>query len=506
VSPHRQELDRYAAGAERFLEAIDREYLLHLAGRKPELDVAPIYAAHTELFKREAVERLRELAADGEGEEGRRRRFLLHFALDGMLGEATKAEAEEAARLEASLEVAGDGDAVPYRQVPVEQANESDGARREALEIARNALLVERLEPVHRRALERAHSLCRELGWPSYSAAYAELRELDFARLAEGTAAFLTATEDAYAPALDPELERAELPPLGELRRSDMPRFFRAPDLDAGFPADRLVPSFRETLAGLGIDLEAQANVHLDTESRPTKSPRAFCSVPRVPDEVHLVIAPVGGRDDYSALFHEGGHTEHYASVASGLPFEFRHLGDNAVTESFAFQFEHLTEDPEWLQRRLGIADATQVVAHARAVRLVMLRRYCAKLAYELELHGADPRLEEMPARYAALLGEATRVRWPAESWLADVDEGFYVVCYLRAWALEALWRRSLRERFGERWFERPEAGEWLRELWSEGQRLGAEELAAEALDEELDFGALAAEMGAGNASATGHG
>jgi hypothetical protein len=100
-----------------------------------------------------------------------------------------------------------------------------------------------------------------------------------------------------------------------------------------------------------------------------------------------------------------------------------------------------------------------------------------------------------MPGRYAEGQAEAVRVAWPEASWLADVDEGFYVACYLRAWALETHWRRALRERFGTTWFASPEAGEWLRSLWRGGQRLGADELLAETLGEELDFGVLAAEV-----------
>jgi hypothetical protein len=495
----RVDLDDYRADAERFLEELDREYLLHLAGRKAELEVGPIYERHAGLFARPAVERLRELAGKASGEEGRRRRYLLHFALDGLLGEATKEEAEAAAALEASLEVAGD---VPFRQVAVEQANEPDGGRREQLEQGRNALLRERLNPIHLRALERSHALCRELGWSSYAAAYAELRQLDFAALGASTGELLAATEDVYVPAIDAELGRASLPPLGELRRSDMPRFFRAPKLDRAFAAERLVPSLEGSLAGLGIELGSQRSVHLDTASRPTKSPRAFCAPVRVPDEVHLVIAPVGGRDDYAALFHEAGHTEHYACTDRELAFELRHLGDNAVTESFAFLLEHLLDDPAWLRTRLEIDDPTPILAHAHAVRLVMLRRYCAKLAYERELHDGA-RLKAMPDRYVELLGGATRVPWPAESWLADVDPGFYVACYLRAWALEALWREALRERFGERWFERPAAGKWLRGLWGQGQRLGAEELVAEVLGRELSFKPLIRELSGAPASAS---
>jgi hypothetical protein len=490
------DLSSYRPDAERFLEAINREYHLHLSGQKPELELEPIYAQHRGLFDREAVEALRELASDGDGEEGRRRAYLLHFALDGLLGEATRAEAEESARLEATLEVSVDGSAVPYRQVPVEQANEADGGRREALEAASRALLAERLNPVHREALERSHALCRELGWSSYAAAYAELRGLDFGGLEEQTAAVLAETEATYAPEVDPELRRAGLPPLGDLRRSDIPRFFRAPELDAGFPAEGMVPSFARTVSGLGIELDQQANVHLDTEPRPTKSPRAFCSPLRVPDEVYLVIAPVGGREDYAALFHEGGHTEHYAHVQAELPVEFRYLGDNAVTESFAFLFDHLTEDEAWL-REMVETEPEPVVSHARAVGLIMLRRYCAKLAYERELHSSDADLDAMPEHYADLLTAATRVAWPRENWVSDVDPGFYVVCYLRAWALEAMWRRSLRERFGNTWFAHREAGQWLRELWSQGQRLPAEELVSEALGKELSFEPLISELAA---------
>ena len=79
------------------------------------------------------------------------------------------------------------------------------------------------------------------------------------------------------------------------------------------FPADRMLPALRGTLSGLGIDLDSQRNVHLDVEERPTKSPRAFCAPIEIPDKVMLVIQPQGGPDDWYALFHEAGHTEHFA-------------------------------------------------------------------------------------------------------------------------------------------------------------------------------------------------
>jgi hypothetical protein len=487
------DLDLYRRRAERFCEELSREYYMHLAGRKADLELEPIYGAYEDLFTREAVGGLRELATgEQKGDEGRRLRYLLHFSFDGLIGAETRRESAELAGLEASLEVdPGDGP-VPYRAIQIEQANEPDGERRGLLEEARNRVLEERLNPLHRATLERSHELCRAFGWPSYAAAYAELRGVDLGALASQTARFLEATELRYPELVDPRLEDLGLPALDELRRCDLPRFFRAADLDGLYPADRLVESFRSTLAGLGIDLDRQDNVHLDTESRPTKSSRAFCSTPRVPAEVYLVIAPHGGRDDYAALFHEGGHAQHYAHTDPGLAFEFRMLGDNSVTEAFAFLVEHLIEEPDWIRERLGVDDADAAVAQARASRLALLRRYAAKLAYELELHGGSRSLDEMPVRYATLLGEALRVPWPQESWLADVDQGFYAACYLQAWALESRWRAAVRERHGEGWFESAAAGEWVRALWREGQRLDARELLGETVGGELDFAELA--------------
>src|SRR5439155_13741233 len=98
-----------------------------------------------------------------------------------------------------------------------------------------------------------------------------------------------------------------------------------------------------------------QKNIHLDTQTRPLKSPRAFCSTIQVPDDVRLVIKPSGGVLDYEALLHEAGHAEHYGNIDRTLSFPYRCLGDAAVTESYAFLLEYLMHEPRWLHRHLGI-------------------------------------------------------------------------------------------------------------------------------------------------------
>lgn len=504
------DLAAYRLQAEAFTAELGEEYHAHFAGLKREFDVEPIYARHADLFTAESVVRLREQAdaATARGEDAARRaRMLLDFAVEGHIGLiSTDLEAELAQR-EAGLTLSpedGTGKAIPFREATIVQANEPDPARRAAIEAARLEATETHLNPLYREMLQRTRATARELGWESYRALCEQLKGFDLDRLARATSAFTDATEDAYAGIVGPVAERTLSAPLARLARADLPRLFRFAEADAAFDGAQLLPSFEATLAGLGIDPATQANVHLDVESRPAKSPRAFCVAVSVPDDVRLVVPPMGGRDDFVALLHEGGHVEHYAHVDPALPFEYRHLGDNAVTEAFAFLFDHLAEDPQWLRARLGVEDADgALAAHARATRLIYLRRYCAKLAYELDVHAVDaPEDGALRERYATLLGAAARVRWPRETYLADLDPGFYVACYLRAWALETHLRAHLRERFGARWFERREAGDALRALWRDGQRLSAEELLGELTGAELDFGALLADLGLADAAA----
>jgi hypothetical protein len=407
------------------------------------------------------------------------------------MGQETKGEQAELARREAALVVEVDGEPMPLRQSSVAQANETNPDRRAAIERARLDVEARELSPLHVETHERSAAIAGELGWPSMLALCEELSGIDLAALERQTDAFLAATEPIYEEVVQPELERHLGFGFERLRRSDIPAFFRAPDLDAAFPAERAVEALRATVLGMGIDLDAQANVILDAESRPTKTPRAFCAPVRAPHEVYLVIAPQGGRDDYETLLHEAGHTEHYAHVEPGLSFERRQLGDNSFTEAFAFLFQYLAHEPAWLGDVLGV-DAEPIAGFATANKLIFLRRYAAKLAYERSLHAGDKPLDAMADEYAQRLSAAVHVDWPRETWISDVDPFFYTARYLRAWATERSLRAHLVERFGERWFAEPAAGELLRDIWSKGQRAHAEELLGElGAPPAIDFGVL---------------
>jgi hypothetical protein len=252
-----------------------------------------------------------------------------------------------------------------------------------------------------------------------------------------------------------------------------------------------MIPALRRTLADLGVDLDSQENVHLDVENRPLKDPRAFCAPIEVPGRVMLVIKPIGGPDDWGALFHEAGHAEHYAHTSADLAVEDKRLGDNAVTEGWAMLLEHLTDNPGWLNRMLDFPRANEYAAEGAAILVFFVRRYCAKLLYEIEFHQADdPRT--LSPRYVELLGTALKIEPSPTDYLWDMDGRYYVHAYLRAWALEAQLSAYLKEKFGRDWYTQRSAGSLIRELWSEGQRMTADELLREVTGGSIEMESVA--------------
>ena len=97
-----------------------------------------------------------------------------------------------------------------------------------------------------------------------------------------------------------------------------------------------------------------------------------------------------------------------------------------------------------------------------------------------------------MQARYVELLSGALKVMPSETDYLADIDDGFYASQYLRAWAFEAQLRTYLREKFGNTWFTRRDAGSLIRELWSEGQKPTADELLQDVTGATLELEAVA--------------
>jgi hypothetical protein len=478
ASPTKSELDDFRDGADRFIADLDEEYYLHYAGLKETLEVEKIYERHEELTRLETATRLQSAPTE-----------LWRFACEGYLGNLTRAHQEKVAQVEAELEVTVDGRTIPFRMLRVAMANEPDRDKRERLELERVRLTDEELNPVYLEAARIDREAVQALGAPNYYELYKRFGfKLD--ELADECTSLLDETERLWEEHGDRAFRTRLGIGLADARPWDVARLMRAPQWDQAYPSDKMLPALEQTLLDLGIDLKSQQNVHLDLEQRPAKTPRAFCSPIEVPDRVMLVIQPIGGRDDWEALFHEAGHTEHFAHTSPELVMEAKRLGDMAVTEGWAMLMQHLVSEPAWLNRRLDVPKVNELVNEGALTLLYFVRRYCAKLLYEIEFFQADDPAT-MRKRYAELLTEALKLPAREENYLSDIDGSFYVTGYLRSWAFETQLRDFLRGEFGNEWFTRSDTGSLLRELWSLGQGPTADDLLRDVTGAKLEMASV---------------
>jgi hypothetical protein len=489
-------LDEYRQRFGDFNADLRREEYLFFSGRKEINEAAHVRAEYSDLFTPAAVGELRAAYDATESYRETERaaiKLLIAAAETGRAQARVRDLTEELGNYESHATIRWAEESLGFRASAALLAQEPDAARRRELD-ARRAEVVKGADDLRVERLEKLHAAAREAGYESYLAMLEELRGVDYSRLAAETAPLLARTESAYVSALAPLLARDANISIDEATSADLGRLRRLADYDQFFPRERLRQVYAETFAGLGVKAERQPNVELDDEPRPTKRRRAFHSPVRVPDEIKIVIDPVGGVADYQSLLHEAGHAQRFAWTSRHLHPEFRYGGDYAVGEGFALLFNHLVHDAAWLADLLGFAASAEFLHKAGVHELLLVRRHAAKHGYEVELH-AGKLAGAAGARYAELMTDAVRVRYGETGYLRDAGDGFEAADCLRAWAFEAQLREHLKTKFGARWWTSRKAGELLIDLWNTGGRYRAEELAKQVGLGELSFDWLASEL-----------
>jgi hypothetical protein len=480
--------DEYRREFAAYNSALELAYYQHRAGFEPQLHTQPIYDRYSDLFTRDAIDDLKRerdrVPAHRETERAGLN-ALYGAARIGYLEAHAKELTDECARCESSARVEWEGESIPAYNVPQRIANERAALRRREL-TARWTDALAACDDLRAAHFESVHDTALSLGFDSYRALFTDIMGTDYLELVKATQSFLARTEAPYKSALARAVAR-DLPevPFDDLQHADFFFFERMARLDPFFPAEDLLTTYAAAMSGLGIRVERQKNIHMDTEARPFKNPRAACFRISPPTDVRLLVAPIGGAYDYAVLFHEVGHAQHFAWASPDLVQrhpEFVYAPDYATTEGYAFLFNHLFHDAAWLMehRPMGTEAQARAVARDRALLTMhQVRRFAAKLKYEIELHDS-PRVqsEHLASTYATLQLEATAFRRSPALYLRDVDNGFYAGAYLRAWAFEAGLREHLRTRHGRRWWASRRAGDDLIDLWNTSSRYTVEELA----------------------------
>jgi hypothetical protein len=394
---------------------------------------------------------------------------------------------------------------VPYQRAAIEIATEANRAERMALDDARAALVARELAPMRAERVQREKDLIEslEIG-ENYIDSFQLLSGIDIRALAAECDRFLRDTASMWSDVHSEAVRKQLGIRPDEATRADALALMRASRFDPYFPATDMEPAVRRQVIAMGADPMANGHVIYDLAPRPGKRSRAFCSPVRVPREVYLVLLPHGGATDYRTFLHELGHALHFGYMRDDLPFEYRWLGDNSVTEGFAMLFDHHLHDPGWLQRytALGTQQLAEYRRTAAFEELQLLRRYCAKISYELEIYGTGTKWSSLPDLYVETLSAATSFRYRTADAFVDLDPRFYCASYLRAWQFQAALRVRLVAEFDEDWYRNPRTGPWMiRELFGEGQRELASEMAERVGAGKLSFVPLIKAIEAGLAA-----
>ena len=456
----------------KFYIAESTEQYLQLSGQKADLQLSNIYETYQHLFSNELIQHLIDI---GQGQEDDRRiNYLISYLVKNYLGIAVKELQDQIATQDAKATIEVDGKASSYRRAELLIANTSDPAKRE--EINRKRIQILKKHNVMRKEMvEKEHEVARGLGYNSYADLWNEIDGLRLDKLEQLAKDFLQQTEALYEKAFGRLVETYLKIPLRVMKAWDILRIGRAPQFDSFFVADKMFEILKATLQNLGIDFNKQS-ILLDLEPRETKFVTPFCVPIEVPNRVMLTMMPIEGYYAYKSLFHEAGHALHYSSIPLDTPFEYTYpvSSDYAVPETFSTLIEYLTFDPHWLDTYVQMPLHRDFVSYFGTVELYKIRRYSARLLYEIRLHRDT--VDGKHQDYTNLMSAAVKFQVPPERYLVDLNPAFYSAGYLQAWVCYAHLQDCLRKNYGDKWFTNPKAGEFLKEVWATAQKYKARE------------------------------
>ena len=491
-------LDQYRRDFAEFNAATAREHYLFHSGQKSTLEIASIYERFSHLFDRQMLNTFNRQVAGlrhDSGTDGTSIRRLYAFAVEQFLEDSVKRLTEEISEYEAAASIDWLGREMTFQDSTVSITTEYDRETRRSLHRKR-LNLIESSNDLRAERLMRLYETARSLGYESYATLFEEIRRLDYSALISQVSTLLSSTESIYVARLDDALRRALSIGVEEAERSDAMYFQHLTGYDDWFPAEQMIRVYSETMSGLGIKVAAQNNITIDSEPRHRKNPRAFCTPILIPDDIKLVIRPCGGQSDYQSFLHESGHAQHYGWASTHLPPEFKYSGDYALTETYAFLFNHLISDREWLANFLRIKDSNEFIRSVMLARLVTVRRYVAKLIFEERIHRSG-NIADAAELYSDFQTQSTSFKTVPGEYLFDLDDSFYSASYIRAWAFEVSLRDYLKMRYGSRWWSSLRAGDFLKQIWETGDRYTADEMAAQIGIGPIQFDSLIDEFNA---------
>ena len=245
-------------------------------------------------------------------------------------------------------------------------------------------------------------------------------------------------------------------------------------DLEKEFAGVNPPEQVKRTLATMQFTL---STIHFDTENRKNKYPSPICFFVQVPSDVRVLYKSESPYFDLQGCYHEMGHAVHASSISPQAEYWDRYGFSMGVAEIFSIFLERLTKNRKYLSL-LGVRDErilNEIEARNNFMELFFVTFYTANSLMKAEFWRKKLSMEKASDLYAKLIKEYTGLEMPGEYWLLHhilPDAIMYVPSYLLAAVRAAELDQHLRDRFGDEWWTRTEAGSHIREIMEPGAKI----------------------------------
>ena len=314
--------------------------------------------------------------------------------------------------------------------------------------------------------------LKKRLGYKDYLEYCTQKKGIDYSFFYKLVQKILDLTDEFYYDLMQDWAKRRYGLMLEDLTRFDAINLLSLKEFDPISPSDG-IKRFIDFLKDFWkIDINNMSGLYLDISKNEKKSAQAMSFIIQIPEEIYVVIRPIGGWTDLETIAHELGHGISAVYTDPDLPLEDRDLATNyIISEIFAFLMQNVVISRLFLIEILKIKRelAETIYYHKVLKDLSVFRRYAAKFITEYEMFSKGD--ISNGNLYSEYLSRYTGFYYQPESHLFDLVPELYCLDYVIGWIAEAILEKYFKERYGEGWMLNRDAVEEIKGWWKQGNK-----------------------------------
>lgn len=448
---------------EAFHKELSAAYYMN-ACRGERLIIAPIYAKYNQLFNFAVIEGLSEYIEKSNSESDRRKgEYVRKEVINQYLRDACKGVDEQLENCKVQRNIDFNQEKVSYYELNQKYELCENKKEQQQIDNLKKRFLKKFYNPVFLSKIQIKNEISAKLGFKNY----VDLRnDLDGINSTFSVAKLLLeVTTEAY------KTLRREYEKIKPKASIDKPRW------------EEIIPTVKQTFLDLGINLVKQKNIKIPRQNNRNRAYISQCFLIDVPNDIRIVFRIFDGLESLKSVLHEVAHAEHYAHTDSNLEFPFKKLGSYETTEAYAFLFESLLKNKNWISIHLGLEidsqEANDTILIRNLSNLLLLRETCMYCIFEKKLYEG---LENPGQVYQELLNKT----WARDK--GDQKEEYFSLYgtldfmsydHLKGKILCRSLEKYMKNNFGEKWFKNKEAETFLKtKLWKYGNMKNKEEIA----------------------------